>query len=383
MAIGVDGQFLLQVTIGGNIDFLGREDFYGLTIVEEAGNVLPTFSLTFKSDNEKLIQSMNEGNQLELKFGKTFDSLKDIQLTTTKLKLMKEGAEFRIYEATGFCAEVDYVTEHELAVVSQKSGIEAVIETAGNFFAQVNANIQKSNGKQSWIRHNISGKAFVNKCAMHSDLGTSFPMIAITAENEFILKDFETATAGGGLDYDWRFTKNLIDPARDILFDSDYLHTSKAGFVNSWIGYGRETIAYDVVSGESQIVFEQPETVLALAKELDKATSITERYGGTQILSDNVHENYWNAYNHNLIQLANLSKIDCLLSFTDEYYEIKPLDLIMFNDKATEETSAAGEYTSGLYLCSKVVRKIESDRLLTTVMLNREAFNSVKNGGPA
>jgi hypothetical protein len=120
-----------------------------------------------------------------------------------------------------------------------------------------------------------------------------------------------------------------------------------------------------------------------LAKELDKATSITERYGGTQILSDNVHENYWNAYNHNLIQLANLSKIDCLLSFTDEYYEIKPLDLIMFNDKATEETSAAGEYTSGLYLCSKVVRKIESDRLLTTVMLNREAFNSVKNGGPA
>lgn len=379
MAIGVDGQFIVQVKIGNNAEFIERDDFLGLTIIEEAGNVLPTFSLTFKSTDEDIISQLNENNLIELKMGRDLQSLQDIELSTTKLKTQKEGADFRIYEATGFASEIDYITEHTLNITDNVSGVEAALEVANKSFKRVTSNITKSADKQVWIQHNITGKRFVSNCLMHADVSNSFPAFALTAEGEFILKDVNKLLSAGGIaPYDWRLVKEPTKRLIDIPFDSDYQITSKAGFINNWMGYGRETIVYDLITGKTEVVHEEPEVVLSLSKEVDKSSSISERYAGTQVQSDNVHGKYWESYNHNLMSLSNLSKVDVMTSFSNNYYPVKPLDLIMLNDKSTSNENVAGEYTSGIYIASKVVRQIEADMMVTTLVLNREAFNRVK-----
>ena len=375
MALGVDGQFFLSISLNGNTTFLNEEDLEELTIYEYAGNILPTFDLSFKSNDESIFKSLNEGNSLQVQVGKNSNNSVDISLFPSTLRTAKDGPDQRYYEIKGFAANIGYITNHNLQITTAKSGIEVALETAANNFSKVESNITKSNDSQKWIQHNISDKQFLNDVILHSDLGTSFPVYGITADNIFILNDLVDSL---NQPFKWRLTKNPLKD-NDIVYDSDTTVDSKAGFINSWIGYGKELKVINSDSGTVESVFEDPSVIMSMAKELDKSKDISRRFGGVRHKNGNVHANYWASFNHNLQSLANLSKIDNTLSFTDSFFPVKPLDIIMFNEESLSNSLQSGEENSGLYITSGVIRTYQMKRISTTLILNRESFNQVKN----
>lgn len=378
MTIGVEDQYILSLTIGDNSDFLDADDLEEFTVVETAGNSLPEYILNFKAKDESIMKRLNEGNLIKAQFGRTKNDLKDINLSTSKIRSVKEGEEERFYETKGFAADINYITDHNTQITEEKSGVEVALEIANNNFTNVVSNIFKSSDKQRWIQYSISDKSFMNTCLLHSDLGSSFPLYAITADGTFILKDIVKDMVRTGLPYDWKFSRIALDPT-DIVYDPDCSLSSKAGFINNWMGYGKEILGLNTETGVISSIIENPETILALSSSVDKNQSIGDRFAGTKIINENVHENYWAAHNHNLLSLANLSKVEIALSFFDEYRDVKPLDLVMFTDQATDFTLSAGEYQSGLYYVSAVIRTVQGRRMVTTVLLNREALNQVRN----
>jgi len=274
---------------------------------------------------------LNEGNKLTLSFGRTEATKREIELSTNGLEVEPETPNSDIYFTKGFASKLSYLSNPNMAISTKKSGIEEAISIASKSFT-VDTNITKSKDSQNWIQSKITDKSYLAQCYMHSDLGDSFPSVAITADNKFILRDIkkmvETKKSTGFL-YDWRLT-SVASVETDIVYDSSLKVESKAGFINNWLGYGRVIFSNLFEGGTIDEILEQPTTLLSDPKDVDKDSTINARDGGSSFVNDNVHVNYQTSYNHNLIGLANLSKIGVTTSFTSMYVDVKPLDVIMF-----------------------------------------------------
>lgn len=381
MAIGVKGQFFLRFKVGSNDDFLSKDDLIAFTVFENSGNQLPTFEWIFKSRDESVLKSLNEGNIVQAQYGKDRDNLLDVELSISSVSPTKDNADFVQIACNGYASRINYITEHSLSVTPEQSAVEASLAKAQESGFNVVSNIQNSSDSQKWIQHNISNKAFVNDCYMRADLGDSSCAVAITADGKFILKDLqkEFDDVSNGNNYAFKFTKNP-EKENDIPYDSDSEFESQSGFINNWIGYGREIKLINNESGEVSNIFEEPQVTLALSNVLDKLANIGPRYGGVKFQSESVHEKFNESYNHNLIYLANLSKISNIVSVTDAFFSIKPLDVVMFVEEGTKGVKQSSDLKSGLYIASGVVRSFQSERVNTLVTLNREVLNETKVG---
>jgi hypothetical protein len=379
MTISVEGQFFLSFNLEGEKDFIDVEDLIDLTTYEYAGNILPTFELEFTSTNSNILKLLNEGNSIKIQVGKSIDESEDVILFPSTLSTTKNGATGRYYKVAGFASSIGYITNHTVGISAAKSAVEMVTEVAVRNEFKTVSNIVKSDDSQKWIQCNTSDRQFLNDVLMRADLGTSFPVFAITLDGSFICHDLEKLIESKANNkHDWRFSKVPLKE-NDIVYDTDVEIESKAGFINSWIGYGKELKVIDSVAGTVNTVFEEPKIIMSMSKELDKSKDINARFGGSRFISDNVASTYWSSYNHNLQSLANLSKIDNTLSFTNFYYPVKPLDIAMFYEESNIGNNYSGEEQSGLYIVSGVVKTFQAKTMSTVIILNREAFNGVKN----
>jgi hypothetical protein len=378
MSVGIEGQFYLRFKIGNNDDFLDREDFLFFNVYEYAGNLLPTFEWAFKSQDESILKRLNEGNIIQAQYGRNRDELIDVKLSVSSISPTKDGANLMVIKCTGYASEINYITDHSLQVTAEQSAVKTAIDTARANGFVIKANVLTSSDSQRWIQHNTSDKQFVNDCYMRADVGDSAIAVAITADGEFILKDLlKDFRRTGFRKFDWKFTKNPLDSS-DVVYDSDGDFSSQAGFINNWLGYGRVTKLINNETGLVTDIQDQPGVVLALTNIVDKLKSVGDRYGGSKFQSESVHAKFHESYNHNLIFLANLSKIENVVSVTDRFFLIRPLDLVMYSEEGTEIIEQASDIKSGLFVASGIVRNFQADRMNTTVILNREALNEVQ-----
>ena len=320
------------------------------------GNVLPTFVFSFRSREERLLSKLNEGQLVKVRSGIDPLEVKEVTLSISKLKTTKEGEEYINYECSGFASNIKYITNPRTGISGNVSGIERASELISNYF-KLSSNITKSRDKQNWISYGISDKLAVNKCLLHCNLPNSFPVYAITGDGRFILRDFKKYAASAAQTPVWNLTRNANGP-KDIIFDSDPILESKSGFMNNWLGYGRKLLSNNVEKGIIQEILEGSSITLAMSKEIEKSKGIATRFAGTEMLSDNVDPNYWNSYYRNLQGLANLSRIELAVSYSNQFFNVQPLDLFMFNETALDSETRYADYHSGLYVLSNLVTSI-------------------------
>lgn len=213
---------------------------------------------------------------------------------------------------------------------------------------------------------------------MHCNLPGSFPVYAITGDNKFILKDFKKYAASSARNPKWNLVRQKTQDG-DIVFDSDPSLQSQSGLMNNWLGYGRKLLSRGTETGIITEIIESSKVILSMSSEVDKKSSIETRFAGTDMTSDNVDESYWNNYYRNIQGLANLSRIELAVSYSNQYYNVLPLDIVMFNENSTSTENRYADYHSGLYIVSKVITSIVNRNLVTTLLLNREAVNMVSN----
>lgn len=381
--IGVDNQYLFRFSVPEApdrfVDFMAEEDLELFHIHEEAGNILPTFSVIFfvPKKNHELLKYLNEGNSLEVSFGRTTESMVDCNLLITKYDHQRSGQDNYRVQLAGIYSARGY-TIPEINIYPNQSGVEVINSIASKYF-KVESNLIKSSDKQNWVRHNISGRKFVNDVWLHSWLPKSFLACGISSDGKFILKDIvKDVVDKREQGWDWRFTP-AVENDNDIAYDGDYFLNTESGFINHWVGYGLRTQEFNLETGEDRSIFEEIKPLLTQSKALLRSSEIQGRVGESRVLNDNVHENYWRAYLKNLQYLAVFGSAKIILSFHKEFFPIRVLDLVMFMDYEVGEQSATGS-TSGLYFVKEVARVIEGKQLTTTVVLSREGLGEVQGG---
>jgi len=373
--IGINGQYLFKFKLGDESDFIREEDLHNFRLIEDAGNVLPSFQIGFDTDNENILGLLNETNKFEVSFGK---DLKDDYITAplsvaTKSSNKKGNSKLEI-TAGGLYSALPYIQDSRQSISGKKSAIEVIKEKVTPHFSFPDINVQKSLDSQIWIQPNTSDKKFINELWLHADLGTSFPAIGITSGGEFLIKDM---VKEGTKPFLWKFTHNP-KKATDLQYDGDYSVNDQTGFINSWVGYGREKTVYDIESGAVAQICEISEPVVALTNKLARLAEIEKRFTSTGVSNENTHANYWKSALHNLTNLASLSASAITLSFQNQFVPIKLLDQVMFTDEDVGNNSQSSALTSGLYFVSKVSRNLGNRQFSTVVILTRESLNEIK-----
>jgi hypothetical protein len=375
--IGTEGQYIISFNLGEEKDFIDGEDFARLTMIEQAGNLLPVYMFNFATQREDILGYLNEANDLKVSFGKSKNELVDAQLVTTSIG-GSGGGHNRQLITKGVISSLKYTNDSNISITEEMSGVEAMKLVASNHFnvgddAKSTFNLEASEDSQRWIQPNISDRMFINNIWLHSYLSESFLACGISSDGRFIVKDMTKQ----GSEYDWRFTQNPQNE-NDIKYDSDYDIDIQSGLVNSWVGYGQEKLIYDLENGTEELYAEDVQPVLALTKAIARRAEMERRHHSMGLVTGNTHEFYWRAYLKNLAHLAMFSAVKLTVTFHNQFVPIKILDLCMFRDEDVKSGVQASETLSGLYFVSKVVRTIMNKQMVTVVELVRESVNQVK-----
>jgi hypothetical protein len=372
--LGTEGQYLFKFSIAGREDFIEEEDFHLFKMIEEAGNVLPQFMLSFTTYDDDILALINEGNDIEVSYGADRDSLTDSILVVQHKNIARSGDSKMIIVVTGFYSALGYITDTKKFISTNKSGVEVISDIVSPYFTP-DFNISKSSDQMNWVQHNITDREYVKNLWMHSYLSNSFIGCGITMDGRFILKNVKLDMKNG---YKWRFIHGIVND-NDVSYDGDYGIDENSGFTNTWIGYGREKMIFNVESGAETLVSEEVAPLLAITEDLTRRAEIEKRYASAGIINDNVHENYWNAYLGNLSNLAVLGTVKLVLSFSNRFIPIRIWDLCMFKDDSPKRVKeGSNEYYAGLYYPGKVVRILQHKQFVTAVELGRESLNQVK-----
>lgn len=383
MPIGIEGQYLFQFDVADKKDFIVTEDLIKFEVIEEAGNILPTFTLIFLSTDSKLLRILHEGNSLNVSFGKDRKNLIKIKLNITKHRSRKKGDSKREYYLTGLLFNLKFNNKPNLLISDKMSGVEVILNTAKKHFGKIDTNIKTSNDSQYWIQPNISDKMFINNLWLHSYVPNSFLGVGISMDGTFILRDILKMIKdyqSKNIDmekYKYRFLGTPKNK-NDMIYHGDYTLDTEYGFINYWHGYKKNKVIYDLDEGTLQTISEEIRPMISLTSTLIRNIEIEKRYSDVGYQNENVHKNYWKAYLRNVSSLAIFSSTKLEFSFDTAYVDIKILDLIMFQEPELDQKQLSGDQLSGQYLVSKVSRTLSGGTMVTNVLACREALNRPK-----
>lgn len=374
MPIGVDKQYIMEFSLGREKDFILEGDLILFKIIEEAGNVLPSFEIVFKTQNEKILSYLNEGTDLRVTYGRDVNSTVDSTLMVLNKSYSRQGKDNRIIRATGLYSAPNYVSGSAMRITPSLPSVEVIRQVVSPYFTP-QFNVDVSNDVQTWIQHNQSDKSFVNDLWLRSYVEQSFIACGISSDGRFILKSIKDDLKEKP---DWRFTSSPVNK-NDILYDGDFSITDSSGFLNNWMGYGRERMVYNLETGESELTTEEMSPIIALTKKIARRSGIEERFASSAIRNENVHEYYWASYLNNLMKLVMMSAIKVKIGFNNNFVPIKVLDKVMLSDDDVRYGGIeASEYHSGLYYITKVVRTLQNKSFITICEMCRESLGDVK-----
>lgn len=374
--IGIDGQYLLAISVGDKKDFIEETHLDEFKTVESAGGALPEFSLYFSTTDESILRRMNESNDIKIQFGKNRELLTETEVIPLTMKTQRLAPTDRGFEVSGTLSASKYMSETNVANFGRKSAVASALEVAKKHFT-IAGNITKSLDSQVWFQPNITDRKFIMQTLLHGDYGNSFCPYGISFDKKFIIKDVKKDI---GRKPDWRFTSQGQN-SNDIIYNSDPVFISRHGLINQWIGNGQLMDVYNSDSGNTSEVLERAEPMLALADKLSRRQELEPKYVGMAYQNDNVHPNYHKAYQKNLAYLASYSAYTLRLSFTGSYHPIQLLDLVMFKEPTTDSSKKeAIDHISGLYYVTRISRvvSLKTKKVTTVVDISREAINQAK-----
>lgn len=372
MAISVDGQYYYRFNIGGFEDFIDNDDFDSFTLIEEAGNMLPTWKISFKTSDPDVPKVWNEGNDLEVSYGIDQDNLVDAKLLITKSTISGAGDQKYQITGLGIYSAINYITKAKTLISDKKSGVAIVKDVAAKHFL-CDFNIDVSEDSQYWIQPNITDKKYIDNVCLHSYLSKSFIGTGITSDGTFRLLDISQVISEP---YAFKFTNTSEEDGKDISYSSNPELISNSGFINCWVGYGREKPVYTIEDDSLNKYLETSEPLMVLSNTFARNSSVEKRNAAIGMENDNTHSKYWQAALKNVQGLSLFSSQNLTLTY-DSFNTIKVFDLVMFKKGLLDNDNEASEYESGLYLVGLVSRTVSANKFSTTVSLFREGMSSI------
>ena len=380
--IGVDGQWVLSLSLDSQELKIPPTDLIEFSIIEEAGNLLPTWSLQFYSTDYTFTKRWNEGAALTVSWGRDRHSLKPVILQVVNPSMVPAGDGRLVYAATGVLDALAYVNTPHVRTLGPVDALTIIKTIVSNYFTWDSNNITKSQDTQAYIQPNTSDKKFVDHLSRHAYLKGSYFGTAITADGRFRAVDAKAV-----LTEDAKYSIGLrLDPnsnyGKELTMISAPQYSSNSPLSNMLIGYGVEKPMVDTTTGTRIVHKPKPNIVAAQATKLPRSVAVERRTSVPVRLSTSHDVNYHVAAANNYMGLMNLSNesvtvlLECGLETISVWDTVQYTALAPGNDGKAVDEIHSGKYVVGLV--SRACTGIGQNRFLTRVRMFRESTNYIK-----
>lgn len=383
--IGVEGQYVMTISIQDQLDFIKEADLEHFTRIETAGGGLPEFQMAFVIRDPKILGYLNNRNDIVIMYGRTKDKMTKTHWKIGYPAMSPSGDEAYIVQLKGVMRAGGYVTTPITGIYSGTSSqvIEGRAQANGFVFDGNN----NANDKMNWIQPGITDWQFIQDTYVrYYGNGDSPCAIAVTSNNQFRMYDIRKHVNSKRSNPDWvlRTAVETLGPKDMIPADGI---TVKVGneLLNQWAGFGRYLVEESIVQGVSREVASGvlgDETLFGSAGLKDQVPPVgasDQRLSAVEILiDDNVHQ-YWNkAYLDNLTRLARASSVQVVFSVDGEFYDAHALDVVNYIAKEiqTEGDNGMAKFSnvySGLYIIETASFKYSNRRVSQSFVLTRDA----------
>lgn len=369
--ITVEGQFSFKFDVGGNQDIFNASDLDLFALIEEAGNLLPTFSLAARVNSDSVLALLNEGQVMKVTMGPDPGDKLDVSLIPVVVQSSRFGENQRQLVVKGMLAATNYLNSGRVNIHKTSSALAAMKEVVSRNF-KPDFIPEVSSDSQRWIQYGTSDRKFVSDTWLHADLTDSVPLVAITSDGRFKVRDLKKLFSAEGPR--WVFTNDVTLPSH-VPFLPGLEVEVKSGFTNAWFGSARNMHVMDWESGKVNNTTDDAQVVLAMTKDLMRSAESQVRQDNSMTQSENVHPNYWKSYLRNMAYLTSQSTVGVKLIVADQKFRrFDLLDPVMLLDDELSEGGQAVEFHSGDYVLTKVIRNLSGNRLSTILEMSREAL---------
>lgn len=378
ITFGLEGHWILSIGLvykGENIPdnklaAIAPNDLKEFYIIEETGNNLPTFSISFLS-TEAWKKYWNENSHLKITLSTNLTSKKVVD---TRVAILSKDAKDVGNGKFFYRAQGVYTGDKNATVMCQTpyiqtlgpcKGTECLEACAKKFFSKVTKN-GDSTGNHPWFQGHQSYKKFLDHVVQHSYIEKSFVTIGITMNGEYIIIDTSKKCSGSE---DWTVGGT---GKKNIPILHAPVAKSRSGALNTFGGYGLDL---PIISAEHGIRTNYSVDVeLGLSGKKSPETGNVQRrtlapvyFSGTNedsgFIKAPANYNYGQMLLSMEVMEITSTAVDC---------DIKVCDVIKILDISSEKNSA-NQDSSGKYLVGKVVRGISKGMALLTVQASRDS----------
>ena len=376
--INVTGAYVFDLEVGPFKDFIESRDLVEFTLIEEAGNTIPSFDLKFRFSIPELRNYLIENNVIKVTIGSSDEDKVSIPLRIFKKNLQNYGQNRYYAEISGFYDALDYMRGTHTTSVSNSgspiSGLDAIKNVASQFFT-FDTNIEDDSSLQKWLCCRKSYREFLTDIWYRLGLpNKAVPLMTVTKDGVFRLYDSGKLIKGKPK---YRLSNRQATEPNDIQINGKPEIINDAGVVSSMVQNKINRI-YDMVNGGFKEIKFSQSPIMSTTSDIDSFNN-ERKDGYDYLLNDNVFLGYWDNYLHNISSLINLSTARLTMSFINKYIDdFHVLDLVEYLEGTESNLHIAEGLYSGRYIVSKIVRTIgENKNFQTHVVLSRESFNEL------
>ena len=388
MGVGVDGQWYLDVSIDGKS--FGIEDVTSLVVVEEVGNLAPTFELTASIKGLDILKkSLHTDSEVIIKLGPSPNEAFQYAFKLFELPAVPGMRSHYEHLATisGIRAGMEkYFYDTWVKSYADMPSTE-VIDTITTFAFGKSATISHaSNDKMTWINPGIPFRDFLDFLWMRGyRQDDSLYVPAIDLSGFLIYTDVIWRLKSGSPDLilTHAHSGGSNDP-KVLEYTSPMLHQN-TGFLGAYAGSGRKMGEWDLQGGtHKELTYKGKKAVANLAPVL---SPYERRFAPGLYDEDNVHEKFNEGWLQNQTNLAFFSQVGGSVMIPNKSTAgdvekrgslLGKVTFLLENpDSQTEPTGESDTFFSGDYIISKIVRAYADSSYYEKYHFCREGFQQV------
>lgn len=376
--IGIKGQYTVSISIGPFDNFLNEKDLKHLAIYEYSGNIAPQFEIIFQTAQDTIMEYINEGNFFNIGLGKDSTDEKIIYGVPQSVKSQRQGKDNYIINCKGTIQEsIEYNNVQKIRSFRSMNVPDLVFDIVDAHSIDTIVDIKPDSSTQDlWVQHNITDKMFVDEVIKRYYRKGSFLALAIDSEGNFIIKDLDSIT---DKEPDWIivYPDSGISGENIIIYDLDSEFVSQSGVTNKWAGITREQYQYDLHKDEFINITDHGVEPLFTGNDFNRNQNYGKRTSNFAFIDECQHKDFVKAIGTSFQSMALFSSHPLKLSYTNQFKNVRPLDLATFLDNPIESPNNIPDYFSGNYIVESVTTLYADSAFRMYVTLTRESLNKI------
>lgn len=375
--LGVKNQWFCILDAGTHTDILDTWAVTRITIIEEAGLSLPTFSLEFSTMDQEVADSiLNEGTILTLRFGKDQSQGPHYtcQIAPTNVVAIPQMGALTHYQIKlkGILSKNDFISNQKVRILPGTSS--SIIQRVGSE-SGLRVEADSTMDHMNWIQYDITNQQFCNEVIEHGYINNESSMVSgITRDARLLYKDLTKIKRTGSPKH--RLAAGAVFGDNEV---GNFSLHSNSGILNVWAGYNRSIRETDQVFKRDGIKIPSPKQRSILSNYFNISSNKTyqREFEIDFFDQDNVHAKFNQAKAQNLVGMANNSLVSTKCTVIDRFMDVHLFDIVEVNVQKIVEKSMIGSYMSGLYVVSRIQFNIDR-KFSMTVTCAREGINTDK-----